>query len=261
MTLAANQRIRLAPETQGTRVVEVASLCDLGCVRHNNEDRLDVFVLPVGGVLLMVADGMGGHAAGEVAAQIAVDTLSEACATDWGQSVPKVLQKALVAANSRIRSEGAAKPTQRGMGTTATVLVLTDERSWFAHVGDSRLYRLRNGQLEQMSEDHSLVAEMVRGGLLSPSDAAGHPCRNVIVRALGSDPDICPQISQKPQAVLLDDVYLLCSDGLHDRVNDHEIADLLEASPATACQTLVNLARERGGPDNISVVVCRVLVG
>lgn len=250
---ATVQRINLTSEL----ALDVAGLCDMGCVRRNNEDRIGVFALP-GCALLMVADGMGGHAAGEVAAQMALDAMADACATGLTEPVPEALQQALAAANGRIRHEGETNPAWRGMGTTATVLVLIGERVWFAHIGDSRLYRLRNGGLEQLSEDHSLVAEMVRNGLLSPSDAADHPCRNVIVRALGSDPIISPQITLEPLAVQSGDVFLVSSDGLHDQLTSKELADLLEAPPATACQALVNLARERGGPDNISAVVGRM---
>lgn len=238
---------------------EVASLCDMGCVRQNNEDRVGVFSLPGGGALLMVADGMGGHAAGEVAAQMALDAVSEACAAELAQPMPAILQRALATANRSIRNQGEANPAQRGMGTTATALAVAGKRAWFVHIGDSRLYRLRRGRLEQLSEDHSLVAEMVRGGMLSEADAAGHPCRNVIVRALGSDEELHPQISGEPLTVQPEDVFLLSSDGLHDQVVARELADLLEAPPARACQALVNLARERGGPDNISAVVCRVI--
>ncbi|BBL72772.1 PP2C family protein-serine/threonine phosphatase [Methylogaea oryzae] len=240
---------------------EVASLCDMGCVRQNNEDRVGVFSLPSGGALLVVADGMGGHAAGEVAAQMALDAMNEACVVDLAEPLPTALRLALATANRRILDQGEANPAQRGMGTTATALALAGEQAWFVHVGDSRLYRLRNGQLQQLSEDHSLVAEMVRGGMLSEADAVDHPCRNVIVRALGSDQELRPQISVEPLSVQMEDVFLLSSDGLHDQLSPVELANLLEAPPSIACLALVNLARERGGPDNISAVVCRVVEG
>lgn len=252
---AIAQRIHL---TAGL-VAEVSSLCDPGCVRQNNEDRIGVFALPEGGALLMVADGMGGHAAGEVAAQMALDAMGSALASGIGTTTIDDLLLALEQTNTHIYCQGEANPAQRGMGTTITLLALNGSVAWFIHVGDSRLYRLRDRQLQQLSEDHSLVAEMVRTGLLSPAEAADHPCRNVIVRALGSDPVVQPQISRKPLSIQLNDVFLLCTDGLHDLLAFNELADLLEASPLLACQALVNLARERGGPDNISAVVCRVL--
>lgn len=252
---AAFQHIGLA----AGMALDVASRCDIGCVRQNNEDRVGVFALPGGGALLMVADGMGGHAAGEVAAQMALDAMGDVCAAGLAEPVPDTLETALLDANRRIYRQGEANPAQRGMGTTATVLVLAGEQAWFTHVGDSRLYLLRTRHLQQLSEDHSLVAEMVRGGLLNPAEAVDHPCRNVIVRAMGSDQTLCPQTSPEPLAVQPDDVFLLCSDGLHDQLATHELADLLEAPPIIACQALVNLARERGGTDNISAVVCRVV--
>lgn len=237
---------------------ETFGLCDIGCVRQNNEDRLGIFALSGGGALMMVADGMGGHAAGEVAAQITLDTVAELAAARMTIAVPAALGQALELANQRICRESDSNPAQRGMGTTATVLAMIDQRAWFAHIGDSRLYRLRDCRLQQLSEDHSLVAEMVRGGLLSPQDAVDHPCRNVIVRALGIEADMHPQLCELALDVLAEDVFLLCSDGLHDQLTPGELADLLEAPPHIACQALVNLARERGGADNISAVVCRV---
>lgn len=237
---------------------EIYGLCDVGCVRRNNEDRLGVFTLPDGGVLMMVADGMGGHAAGEVAAQITLEAVGETACTGMSSSVPAALRSALELANHRICREGENNPAQRGMGTTASVLAAVEDQAWFAHIGDSRIYRLRGSRLQQLSEDHSLVAEMLRGGLLSPEDAIDHPCRNIIVRALGIDADVHPQISGAALDVCADDVFLLCSDGLYDQLTPGELADLLEAPAQAASQALVDLARERGGADNISVLVCRI---
>lgn len=248
------QRIALADGL----VLEAASQCDIGCVRRNNEDRVGVLALP-GGAVLMVADGMGGHAAGEVASEIAWDTVRTACANGWEPPVADALWQALQEANRRIYVQGEANALQHGMGTTATVLALAGAEAWYAHVGDSRLYLLREGRLQQLSEDHSMVAEMVRNGMLSADAATDHPCRNVILRALGSAAVPEFQISPLPLAIQAGDVFLLCSDGLYEVLSFRELAGLLEASAAWACREMVDLARERGGPDNISAVVARVM--
>lgn len=248
------QRIALADGL----VLEVASQCDIGCVRKNNEDRVGVLALPEGAVL-MVADGMGGHAAGEVASEIAWDTVRAACANGWEPPVADMLWQMLQEANQRIYAQGEANALQHGMGTTATVLALAGAEAWYAHVGDSRLYLLRERRLQQLSEDHSMVAEMVRNGMLNADAAADHPCRNVILRALGSAAVPEFQISPLPLAIQAGDVFLLCSDGLYEVLSTRELAGLLAAPAARACREMVDSARERGGPDNISAVVARVV--
>lgn len=251
---AVVQRIALADGM----VLDVASQCDIGCVRKSNEDRVGVLALPEGAVL-MVADGMGGHAAGEVASEMAWDTVRTACAKGWEPPMPDMLWQMLYEANQCIYAQGEANALQHGMGTTATVLALAGAEAWYAHVGDSRLYWLRDGLLQQLSEDHSMVAEMVRSGMLSAEAAVDHPCRNVILRALGSAAVPEFQISPQPLVIQTGDVFLLCSDGLYEVLSPVELAGLLEAPPAWACREMVDLARERGGPDNISAVVGRVL--
>lgn len=249
--------IDLADDERSLRL-EVAWRCDQGCVRSNNEDRIGVFT-DRDSALLVVADGMGGHAAGEVAAQLAVDTLAETWQMQRPLAPPEFLAQAVTAANAAIHAQGEANPTQKGMGTTVTALLLGVYEGWFIHVGDSRLYMLRDGVFRQVSEDHSLVRDMVREGLLLPAEAKNHPCRNIIVRALGSQDAILPQIDEDPLVLKYNDRFLLCSDGLHDLVDDNEISEHLAAPVVNACQSLVELARQRGGKDNISVLVCRVV--
>ncbi|HLF97536.1 MAG TPA: Stp1/IreP family PP2C-type Ser/Thr phosphatase [Methylococcaceae bacterium] len=244
--------------------MKFAFLTDKGCVRENNEDHVGVFVpldeeKHVESALLIVADGMGGHQGGEVASQLAVEVIRQTCAESGGSSYGDCLGRAFVAANRVILQRAGESPSLLGMGSTATALLLSGQDAWFAHIGDSRLYRLREDVLTQLSEDHSLVAEMVKAGLMTPEQAVRHPSRNIITRALGSDVEPVAQLTGQPIDVQPGDRFLLCSDGLHDLVSDVEMqAAILGSSPDAACHALVELAKERGGKDNISLIIAAV---
>ena len=244
---------------------DAAMLTNVGAVRTLNEDVV-LYAIPQEGDaaagrggLALVADGMGGHAAGEVASALAAEIVRRAFYQVDGP-VPVVLESAFAAANRAILDWAAAHPECAGMGTTCTALALRDNAAWLAHIGDSRAYLLREGALRQLSEDQTLVADMVREGKLTKEEAAHSPVSNVIVQALGMGPDIAPVIWNDPLPLMADDVLVLCSDGLSGMVTDEVIADLARRQPAgDACQALVDAALAAGGHDNVSVGILRVM--
>jgi serine/threonine protein phosphatase PrpC len=224
-----------------------------GLRRPKNEDALGHALTPWGGVFV-VADGMGGHRTGEVAARLAVETVLENLR--GAEPSPKALLQAFERANERIHQE-AQRPENRGMGTTATCLLLDLPYALIAHVGDSRAYLLRQGELALLTEDHSWVAERVRQGLLTAEEAKTHRWRNVITNALGSFPQA--RVDLLGLKVEPGDVFLLCTDGLSGVLDDRTLKEVLKNfTPEEAAGRLVALANEWGGPDNISVVVVRV---
>lgn len=231
------------------------SATDVGRVRQNNEDNL-----VVASPLFAVADGMGGHAAGEVASQIAVNRLEAAFAE---HATIDGLVDAVRAANRAVYDQGRDQPDHRGMGTTLTAAALVevdgDEQLAVVNVGDSRGYLLRDGELSQITEDHSLVEEMVRSGQLSAEEAQVHPRRNVVTRVLGIEPDV--DVDVFPVVPFRGDRILLASDGLFNEVTDAQIASTLRrlADADEAARELVKLARDHGGNDNITVIVIDVV--
>jgi protein phosphatase len=210
------------------------------------------------GALLVVADGMGGHSAGEVASRLAVETVVALYAEDNGDP-QAALTRAVRAAHKRIREEGNGDPARAGMGTTCTALVIRQGWAHCAHVGDSRLYLIRNDAILQMTEDDSAVFDLVKKGIIDRDHARQHPDRNVIIKALGSRPTVEVSEWKQPLFVRDGDRFLASSDGLHDLVSDEELCDAVMAyDPDTACRQLIGLARERGGHDNISVGIMAI---
>jgi protein phosphatase len=231
---------------------------DVGRVRTNNEDALLVLDR-----LFAVADGMGGHRAGEVASRLAVHALEQTFGEIEENLTVEQLIEAVRRANVAIIEDSLTNPDHRGMGTTITALAPIDmqgeETLAVVNVGDSRTYRLHDGELEQLTEDHSMVQEMVRDGRLSPEEAATHPQRNVVTRALGIEPDLdVDWLTVTPYA---GDRFVLASDGLFDEVDDARIAGVLRrvADPFAAAEELVRLANDAGGHDNVTVVVVDVV--
>jgi protein phosphatase len=228
---------------------------DVGRVRTNNEDSYLVHE-----PLFAVADGMGGPAAGEVASEIAVSTLRAAFQTDHSRDS---LADAVRLANRAVFDRARDDPALRGMGTTLTAVALVEESGddvlAVVNVGDSRAYRMRDGELEQLTEDHSLVEEMVRTGRLSADEATTHPQRHIITRALGIEPDV--EVDCFAITPFAGDRYLLASDGLTNEMEDREIASVLRRTtdPQRAAEELVSHARQSGGRDNITVVVVDVV--
>ncbi|HEV3353083.1 MAG TPA: Stp1/IreP family PP2C-type Ser/Thr phosphatase [Acidimicrobiales bacterium] len=227
---------------------------DTGLVRDHNEDS---FLADEG--LFVVADGVGGHKAGEVASQTAVETIKR----EFREPTTDGLVDAVKTANRTVWNLAEANPDQRGMGTTLTALALVDEdgeeRLAVVNVGDSRAYLLQHGELEQLTEDHSLVEQLVREGQLTPEEAQVHPQRSIITRALGLDPDV--EVDSWELTPYKGDRILLCSDGLTNEVSDDEIASTLRtvSDPDEAAHQLVHAARDHGGSDNITCVVVDVV--
>jgi PPM family protein phosphatase len=236
-------------------------LSDPGCCREINEDRgalltpRDPQLLRAKGLLAVIADGMGGHAAGEVASSIAVDVVQSAY-FESGASPRSALVHAFAVANQAIFEEAQSEERRRGMGTTCTALVIVDRQVVWAHVGDSRLYRLRNRRLVQLTEDDSEVRSLIRLGWITAREARRHPQRNILRRALGVEPEVQVACSPESLQARWGDRYLLCSDGLHDVVEERELGGIVGTyCPEEACPRLIELARGRGGPDNITALI------
>jgi protein phosphatase len=227
------------------------SKSDVGRQRRSNEDRAYERA-----PLFAVADGMGGARAGEVASKIVVDTLGEGL-PEAGSDEER-LAAAVREANARINDLAGAEPDRAGMGTTVTAAYVGEDGVAVAHVGDSRAYRLRDGQLERLTNDHSLVAELVRRGKLTEEEAEEHPQKSVITRALGPEADV--EVDRRTFPARDGDVFLLCSDGLTGMVPEERIAELVAGAGSlkAAGQALIREANERGGRDNITVVLFRV---
>jgi len=226
-------------------------ITDPGRKRRHNEDAY-VCEPP----LFAIADGMGGAQAGEVASRLAAAALRESGADAGGeQRIVDLIQEA----NRRVYDRSNADPNTYGMGTTMTVALVEDGRVAFGHVGDSRAYLIRDGAMEQVTEDHSLVNELLKSGKLSPEEAETHPQRSVITRALGTDPDV--DVDTFTIDAKNGDVFLLCSDGLTDMVDEQEILELVERNRSnidTALKALVRAANRGGGEDNITVVAFEI---
>lgn len=236
--------------------ISAAGLTDKGLLRPHNEDAL--LLIDTHGVFA-VADGMGGHAAGEVASHLAVEAIEETLAKRTEQlevSIPELLLQAVEDANQRIARQMDEHPECRGMGTTVVIAVVHGGHFWVAHVGDSRAYLLRDNELRQLTTDHSLVNELVRLGMLSREQAARDPRRNVVTRALGSGTVVVPDIQH--EQLLAGDRILLCSDGLTTMLGDRTIRELLsqpDLSLDEICTRLVQAANDAGGEDNVTVVL------
>ena len=243
--------------------IEHASLTDVGVRRSHNQDDFAVHLAvdeaqwEGRGHLFLVADGMGAHAVGEKASEQAASVVPHIYHKHTQEGPAAALRKAFVEANASIHACGQQNREFQGMGTTSTALVLRPEGAWVAHVGDSRIYRIRDGQVEQLTYDHSLVWEYARLKKIDPADVVDIPS-NVIHRCLGPEPLVQVDV-EGPHQLLPGDIYLLCSDGLSGQVSDPEIGAVVSAlPPAEACRFLVDLANLRGGPDNITAIVVRV---
>jgi protein phosphatase len=240
-----------------------AMLTDVGCVRSTNQDSVAFVVPPEGGAgeqdcLLLVADGMGGHAAGEVASALAAEVVRRVFYSLSG-AVPERLRAAFQAANAAILEYSQKEPDCAGMGTTCTTLAVRDGRAWLAHVGDSRAYAVRDGAVTQLTQDQTLVARMVREGTLTQAEAKASEYTNVILQALGTQQTVEPEIWDDGLPLHAGDSLVLCSDGLYNLVADEIIARTATTlPPLDACQALIANACAAGGHDNISVGIFRV---
>ena len=248
---------------------EWAKRTDVGRVRSHNEDAVGIDG-DIG--LAVLADGMGGYNAGEVASAIAVQVITEDIQNRLNQSPANIssdelgysresiiVRDAVIHANQTIIQTAESQPQCRGMGTTVVVMLFYDNRMTVAHLGDSRLYRLRAGRLEQMTIDHSLVQELEEMGHYTHEEAQNSSQKNYVTRAMGVEQN--PEVEIREAPVLPDDLYLLCSDGLSDRISDKEIAACLKKHDDNlddAAEELIKLANEAGGEDNISTILTRV---
>lgn len=237
-------------------ILRAAGATDVGRRRRTNEDR---FGFDPGLGLYLVADGMGGHTAGQVASGLAMDAMLEAvrCGTVGDGSPTERLRRAVAAANDLIFGTAEEQPGLAGMGTTLVALLVAGGRAAVAHVGDSRVYRVRAGRIRQLTDDHSLVGELQRRGEISADAAREHPHRHVLTRALGVRADAEPDLAEL--GFESGDVFVLCTDGLTQHVRDEEIEKSVVAGAdlAEACERLVALANARGGEDNITVLLVR----
>ena len=245
--------------------LSVASLSDIGMRRSNNQDNLSISMASNleqwkrRGHLFIVADGMGAHAAGELASKLAVDHIPHLYAKYDDLPAPEALRKSVIDANTEIHKRGQANEEFHNMGTTCSVLLLLPMGAIVAHVGDSRVYRQRKNRLEQLTFDHSLVWEMKKNGQLTEAELiAGKIPRNVITRSLGPYTETKVDL-EGPFPIMVNDCFLLCSDGLTGLVEDAEIGSLMaNLPPDEAARVLVDLANLRGGHDNITCVVVQI---
>ncbi len=249
--------------------ITIKGLTDTGMVRGKNEDAIG-FDSALG--LVVLADGMGGHRGGEVASSMTVDAIinllqkklpsisSGEVDNASGFSKESIcIQDAMVAANELVYKAAESNPEQKGMGTTVVVLQFYNNSFSLAHIGDSRCYRMRNDKFEQITKDHSLLQELIDRGFYTPEEARKSMNKNLVTRALGIDPIVMPDVQE--DIALKNDIYLLCSDGLTDLVEDKDIYLTIKQFSANleeAAKQLITKANQNGGKDNISVILCRI---
>lgn len=241
----------------------VAQRTDVGRKRQHNEDSVayiipkDQQLLESKGALFIVADGMGGHAAGEVASEIAVDTVCTLYYQDADTDIPFSIRRAIQYANATIYQRATENAQHSGMGTTCVAAVLRGTTAYIANVGDSRAYLVRKGHVRQISQDHSWVAEQVRMGQMTAEEAQLHSMRNIITRSLGPFPEVEVDVFVEP--VEEGDAFVLCSDGLCGMISDDDITSIVETfGPQESVYRLVDYANAQGGMDNITAIVARV---
>ena len=245
--------------------IEVASLSDIGCQRENNEDSY-LYWEPAEdeefqrkGRLAVIADGMGGHEGGQEASRLAVETVREVYDRGFRSDPQSALVESLVAAHTQIQVYALQHPMFQGMGTTCTALVIRGLQLYFAHVGDSRLYLVRDGHILRLTRDHSYVGRLVESGIVRAEDAEKHPQRHILTAALGAGRELAVDGAEQGVALQGGDDVLLCTDGLWSVVTEEELESAVSKyAPAQSCAALVELARQRGGPDNITLQVLRV---
>ena len=255
--LVPSVELRFIPRTT------VAAKTDLGRVRENNEDKFEFFIsedeatLASRGQVYLVCDGMGGHAAGQIASELACKTFIDVYLHHPATDPSAAMISGVQAANRFVVDVGRAIPSRKGMGTTLSGLILIQDQAYTVQVGDSRIYRLRQGELLMLTHDHTWVDEAIRAGMIKPEEAETHPYKHVLTRAIGTEGDVRPDVDVhelKPG-----DTFLLCSDGLINHVADDVIAEVLRTkAPAEAAWLLVGQALLGGGSDNTTVMVVRI---
>jgi protein phosphatase len=240
--------------------VEVGALTHMGTVRSVNEDHCAGFVDAEGTALAIVADGVSGQNAGEQASRIAVEAALRSYGEQpWRHSPGKRLYRAAQSANIAIHDLALAVPELRGMSTTFTAVAIARGELMAVHIGDSRLYLVRGGEVRQLTKDHTLAAERQRIGLVRRENVRSHPGRSVLTRSLGRE--LIAGLDRVSLPVVAEDVFVVCSDGLYNVLEDDELPALVRASAESSCRALVETANGRGTPDNLTAVVVRVLGG
>lgn len=240
------------------------ALTDIGLHREENQDNYGYFEggpeHPLKGRLVVVADGMGGEQGGGVASSIAVKIILEHYKTTDGKPLMEIVKEAFEMANAEIYQKAQSNSGLKGMGTTCTAMIVLGDKGYLVHVGDTRAYRIRNEKIEQLTVDQTWVQDMVGRGMISEEESKVHPQRNVLTQALGGDSSINPVCSGEPLQLEQNDLYVFCTDGLSGLVSEEEILDLTvdETDMEQACASLVELAKARGGHDNITVLVLKI---
>lgn len=231
-----------------------AGATDTGCVRSANQDS---YYIDPEGRFFVVADGMGGHAGGEIASKIAVDSIRECLDALWDTNATpqKLMEDAISKANQAIIDDQNANPIRSDMGTTVVLLIFHEEQPWFCHIGDSRLYRLRGAKLEQISDDHTWIARAIQTGVVNADEAKSHPWRHMLLQCLGRE-DV-KGVASRAIEWQPGDRFLICSDGLTEELSDDRIAHQLKSirNCQQSAQALIESAKLRGGRDNITVVI------
>lgn len=255
--LAPRPPLRVRPK------VSVAAKTDLGRVRENNEDKYEFFVpsndddLAWRGMVFVVCDGMGGHEAGQIASELACKTFIDVYRNHPSEDPGEAAKSAVAAANRFVLDVARAVPSRKGMGTTLSALLVVQDKAYIVQVGDSRVYRLREGELVQITTDHTWVEETVALGIMPREQAEAHQYRHVLTRAVGTEPEIKSDVFV--EEVRSGDVYLLCSDGVTNHLTNDEIRDQISRQgPAEAAWAMVGKALMGGGSDNATVIVVRI---
>jgi len=245
--------------------LETASLTDVGLERANNEDSY-LYWEPDSdeefrrkGRLAIVADGMGGYEGGQEASRIAVEAVRHVYDRDFHDDPQQALISGFESAHANIHRYALGHPQFYGMGTTCTAVSIVANRLYFAHIGDSRLYLVRGDSIARLTRDHSYVGRLVESGLVRSEEAESHPQRHILTAALGSGRDVIPHVPDQPVLLGDSDTLVLCSDGLWGVVSDRDLAQVSRSyPPAEACSRMVKMALDRGGPDNITVIILRI---
>lgn len=242
--------------------MEWAVKTHIGKIRENNEDSF--FVDENNHSLFIVADGMGGHNAGEIASKMAIDIVSKFIKDNWTSidfanefNVHSLLRNAIEKANKKIYEQSLLNKELDGMGTTLTIAFINETRLYIAHIGDSRAYILRDNELFQITQDHTLVSELLKNGSITENEAKNHPKRNIITKALGTSPYVEPDLSN--YVINDNDIVILCTDGLTNAIENDEIKNSFNTflTLQETCDYLINLANEKGGYDNITIMAIR----
>ena len=238
--------------------IQIGNHSDKGMVRETNQDSFGSAKTDWG-ELFVVADGMGGHKGGEIASKITVDALCNSFKSEKVSNPLSFLNESIINADLQVKENAEEKPELKGMGTTVVALIVKDGKAFYAHVGDSRIYLFRHKKALQLTKDHSYVQQLVDEGTITPKEAEDHPMKNRILQAIGGEktkPDL------NSETLYQDDILLLCTDGLSGEVSADEMWENVKSSkPMDACKTLVDLANERGGPDNSTVIIVRIEKG